>query len=223
MYRTGNSQFLFRISLFCLLVFAFQSAWASQPNIVLSRALHFSDPNGHPITLEPGKYFVEPAGDSELRLTREGQQMDIVLHAEALTHEQYELFSPMAMTRPSKQGKFFITLLLPGGQKLEAVGSTKAPPPPTMPHIALAPTTTPPASKPGTAAEIALPSVEKPMIRKTPSPALEKPALAYQAPSTTDLQEQTDSLFIPQDDFSLLSVYAPNHLGQTIHEQPRLF
>lgn len=39
----------------------------------------------------------------------------------------------MALTRPAKHDQFFITLLLPGGQKLEAKGFTKAPTIPPLP------------------------------------------------------------------------------------------
>lgn len=102
--------------------------WANPPNIVLTQAIHVPSPDGELITLLPGKYFVEQAGPTELRVTRDNPQQEFMIHAKALTHNQYELFSPMALTRPKQHDEVLIELYLPGGIRLEATGSSKEPP-----------------------------------------------------------------------------------------------
>ena len=103
---------------------------AAAPNVVINRGIHFSMLNGNPVTLSPGKYLVEQAGPQELRLTAVADKKEFLIQAKALTHEQYELFSPMALTRYSKNHEFLINLFLPGGIRLEATGSSKEIPKP---------------------------------------------------------------------------------------------
>jgi len=98
---------------------------AGAPNVVISRAILFPTINGNPVTLSPGKYLVEQAGPQELRVTAVADNQEFLIQAEALSHEQYELFSPMALTRYSKNHEFLINLFLPGGVRLEATGSSK--------------------------------------------------------------------------------------------------
>ena len=76
---------------------------ATAPNVVLSQAIHFSTISGTPVTVSPGKYLVEQAGSDELRLTAVEDKQKFLIQAKALTHEQYELFSPMALTRYRKK------------------------------------------------------------------------------------------------------------------------
>jgi hypothetical protein len=211
--------------------------WAAPPNVVLSRALHFSSSEGTPVTLDPGKYFVEQAGPSALRLTPEGSKPSVIIQAEPLTHEQYELFSPMALTRPQKDETYLIELLLPGGVRLEAKGSTK-----------------PPVEPPTTAnASIAAPQhplIQEPQIDKSlpsPVPIPSHPAqgensvgssssansqsrdatLAYQAPALPSLSSQDRRVIADARDSgqdpNYLAVLSPNHTGLTIFEQPALF
>ena len=204
-------------------VFTAQDSWASQPNIVLSRALHFSAPDGTPITLGPGKYFVEPAGGSELRLMREGRQKEFILQAEASTHEQYELFSPMALTRPAKHDQYFIVLLLPGGQKLEAKGSTKSAPAPSPPTAVKEPAPQPRVTTPNQDKNIANPTptiVAPTSVPQSISPA---PVLAYKAPSANTLVPPVEPTALQQNGSMPLLVVAPDHLGHTIHAQPTLY
>jgi hypothetical protein len=208
--------------------------WAAPPNVVLSRALHFSSSDGTSVTLGPGKYFIEQAGPSELRLTHGGNKQSITIQAESLTHEQYELFSPMALTRPQKDDGYLIELLLPGGIRLVARGSTKAPPDP--PKIAKTPT----------------PAPSPPMVQEaeaqitTPTPAVIPPqtpredsetslplpseslsldnSLPYRAP---DLPSQATRVVVdehePGQEPLYLSVLSPDHIGLTMFEQPALF
>ena len=116
-----------------------QEGWASQPNIVLSQAIHFTTPSGQSVAVSPGKYIVEQAGATHMRLKAEGGAEVINVRAQSLRHEQYELFSAMAMTRPGRGDLLYVDLLLPGGVKLEAKGSTSAPAVVTSPSIPIAP------------------------------------------------------------------------------------
>jgi len=105
-----------------------QEVLASKPNIVLSQAIHFTTPGGKSVTVSPGKYFVEQVGATHLRFKAEDRSTVIDIQAKSFTHEQYELFSAMAMTRPGEKDLFYVDLLLPGGIRIEATGSTSAPP-----------------------------------------------------------------------------------------------
>lgn len=212
--------------------------WAAPPNVVLSRALHFSSPDGTPITIEPGKYFIEQAGPSKMRVIPEGEKPGLTIQAESLTHEQYELFSPMALTRPQKNEEVLIELLLPGGIRLEARGSTKAPAEP--PKIA---TVSPPPPSPLTQTPEAAASVPPPMPMSPPS--TQEDATATLASPAGDSSAMTKSLdtFLPYHapqlsaqgtrvvvdeqepgkDPLYLSVLSPDHIGLTMFEQPALF
>lgn len=216
--------------LWCLLVLNPTHLLAASPNIVLSRALHFSAPDGTSVNLGPGKYYIEQTGPSELRLTPEGGKPNVTIRAESLTHEQYELFSAMALTRPQKNDEYLIELLLPGGIRLEARGSTKAPAePPT--------TIQAPASTPLQAPEVA---VSTPSPTFIPSlPPQEERALAYpttpdsSSPNSAqlyhapDLSSQGTRVVVDQHESGkdplYLSVLSPNHIGLTMFEQPALF
>ncbi|MEX2494277.1 MAG: hypothetical protein WD425_21265 [Nitrospirales bacterium] len=92
---------------------------AAAPNVVLNRAIHFPALNGNPITLPPGQYLIEQAGPQELRVTAVVDKQEFLIRAQALTHEQYELFTPMALTRYGKNHELLMNLLLPGGIRLE--------------------------------------------------------------------------------------------------------
>ena len=208
--------------------------WAASPNIVLSRALHFSSPDGTSVTLGPGKYFIEQAGPSELRLTPEGDKPGITIQAESLTHEQYELFSPMALTRPHRDDEYLIELLLPGGIRLEARGSTKAPAEP--PQIAKTPTPAPEppmVQEPEAPVTAPTPAVIPPQPPKEESPtSLPLPSesaspdnsLPYRAP---DLPSQATRVVVnehePGKEPFYLAVLSPDHIGLTMFEQPALF
>ena len=138
--------------------------WASQPNIVLSQAIHFTAPNGQSVAVSPGKYIVEQAGATHMRLKPEGGTEVINVLAQSLRHEQYELFSAMAMTRPGRGDLLYVDLLLPGGVKLEAEGSTSAPVNVTTPSLP----TTPPVSISPSVAGVP-PISQPPSMEITPS------------------------------------------------------
>lgn len=223
----------------CYLVTSVTVAVAGQPNIVLSRALHFPAPDGTSIALSPGKYFIEQAGSTTLRLIPEGTSPGAaqVIHADALTHEQYELFSPMALTRPQKNNEYLIELLMPGGIRLEAKGSTHAPP--SGPSLRTEPVPT--ASTPDVPPSPHVPVVETPKsvhpIAQEPiledsmatasSPSITStsvPVLPYQAP---EVASQGKRIIVDKQETGkdpiFLSVLSPDHIGLTIFEQPALF
>ncbi|MDR4495182.1 MAG: DUF928 domain-containing protein [Nitrospirales bacterium] len=210
---------------------------ATQPNIVLSRALHFPAPDGSSVLLSPGKYFIEQSGSTELRLMPEGAQPGSgqVIHAQALTHEQYELFSPMALTRPQKNDEYLIELLMPGGIRLEARGSTQPPIPPTLPVSAselspspkIAPLPTPIVPEPPiTASPLPIQETEHASLPVAPpTPVITStPSLPYQAPS---LSSQGKRIIVDRQEMGqepiFLAVLSPDHIGLTIFEQPALF
>ncbi|MCW5785634.1 MAG: DUF928 domain-containing protein [Nitrospirales bacterium] len=212
--------------------------WAAPPNVVLSRALHFSSPDGTPITIEPGKYFIEQAGPSKMRVIPEGDKPGLTIQAESLTHEQYELFSPMALTRPQKNEEVLIELLLPGGIRLEARGSTKAPvespkialvspPPPSpltpMPEAAASVPppvpTSPPSMQEDTPATLALPTGDSSAMTKSLDTFLPYHAPQVSAQGTRVVVDEQE----PGKDPLYLSVLSPDHVGLTMFEQPALF
>ncbi len=196
--------------------------WAAPPNVVLSRALHFSSPDGTPITIEPGKYFIEQAGPSKMRVIPEGDKPGLTIQAESLTHEQYELFSPMALTRPQKNEEVLIELLLPGGIRLEARGSTKAPAKP--PKIAAVSPPPVPMSPPSTQEEdtpatLASPAGDSSAMTKSLDTFLPYHAPQLSAQGTRVVVDEEE----PGKDPLYLSVLSPDHIGLTMFEQPALF
>ena len=224
--------------LWCLVSLSPAFLWAAPPNVVLSRAIHFSSPDGTPITIEPGKYFIEQAGPSEMRVIPEGDKPGITIQAESLTHEQYELFSPMALTRPQKNEEYLIELLLPGGVRLEARGSTKAPAEPPKIAVSSSPPPSPLAQVPEAAAivpppvplsapltqeetltTLALPAGASPAMTKSVDTSLTYHPPVVSAQGTRVVVDEQE----PGKDPLYLSVLSPNHIGLTMFEQPALF
>ena len=215
-----NLRFLYPI-ISVLIIFGFGQvlageALASQPNIVLSQAIHFSTPEGQPVTVSPGKYFVEQVGARHLRFSAEDGSAVIDVQAQSFTHEQYELFSAMAMTRPGEDDRFYVDLLLPGGVRLEATGSTSPPEgtPPAAPS--------PPQSlreSPSTSRMLG-PSVHNP---RSNTPSI-KPVWAYLPPKDSNQKVRIDGVQpSKQKGMPDLFVLAPDHIGFTIFEQPTLY
>jgi hypothetical protein len=221
--------------LLCLAGLTPNFLWAAPPNVVLSHALHFSSSEGTSVTLGPGKYFVEQAGPSALRLTPEGNKPGITIQAESLTHEQYELFSPMALTRPQKDDEYLIELLLPGGIRLGARGSTKAPPdPPKIVNAPAAAPSLPSVQETEIPVTVPIPEFIPPQTpredRGTSLPLPSQPSsldnsLPYRAP---DLFSQGMGRIVvdvhePEKEPLYLTVLSPDHIGLTMFEQPALF
>ena len=218
---------------------------ATTPNVVLSRAIHFPTISGTPVTLSPGKYLVEQAGSEELRVTAVADKQEFLIQAEPLSHEQYELFSPMALTRYSKNHEFLINLFLPGGVRLVATGSSKelpkpipgqGPPPispivqtPVPPSEAIPPVETPPIPAPTPAPapdpEPPTPPQTTPVPDPVPSvpPIIEEPPMmAYQPPTQDQPGFRIDGNS-SDSQYPSVFVLAPNHVGHTSQEYPVLY
>ena len=213
---------------------------AAAPNVVINRGIHFSMLNGNPVTLSPGKYLVEQAGPQELRLTAVADKKEFLIQAKALTHEQYELFSPMALTRYSKNHEFLINLFLPGGIRLEATGSSKEipkpipgqGPPPIQPIVEFpAPPLNPPPQDKTPEVVAMEPDPEPPVLPQTtpildpppPLPVIEEPTLlTYQAPAPDQPGLRIDGKS-SDTQYPSVFVLAPNHVGRTSQEHPVLY
>jgi hypothetical protein len=175
--------------------------------------------DGNPVTLSPGKYLVEQAGPTELRVTAVANKKEFLIQAEALNHEQYELFSPMALTRPNRNQEILIDLYLPGGVRLEARGSSKE-----LPKLPPAP------EEPAVVA--AIPDPEPPALPRTPhipdpppsAPTMiqEPPLISYHAPSPDQPGLRIDAINADSQ-FPSVFVLAPNHVGHTSQEHPVLY
>lgn len=214
---------------------------ASPPNVVINRGIHFPTVSGAPVTLSPGKYLVEQAGPEELRITAVSDKQEFLIQAESLTHEQYELFSPMALTRYSKNHDFLINLFLPGGVRLQATGSSNELPkpipgqgPPPITPVAKPPVQpsdpTPPVETPEVVAII--PDPEPPALPETtpipdtppPLPVIieETPTITYQAPGPDQPGLRIDGMSA-NTEYPSVFVLAPNHVGHTSQEHPVLY
>lgn len=218
-----------------------QKLHAATPNVVISRAIHFPTINGNPVTLSPGKYLVEQAGPQELRVTAVDDKQEFLIQAETLTHEQYELFSPMALTRYSKNHEFLLNLFLPGGVRLEAKGSSKEFPkpipgqgPPQMPEIfeTPVPPLDPTSSDQAPHVTAITPDPEPTTLPQTthipvPVPSVptiieELPVMTYQAPAPDQPGLRIDGES-PDTQYPSVFVLAPNHVGHTSQEHPVLY
>ena len=174
------------------------------PNVVLTQAAFFPIPGGEKVALTPGRYRVEAAGTTELRLTPMSGGKSTVLQAESLRHEQYELFSAFALTRPGAGGRVHISLLLPGGLQLEAVGETRQSPPQPKSQQSLA-------GRPAT-------HQDEPVKKLAPlqlvyAPPRELSSGARVMKGATGADEKVPRI-VP---------LAPDHVGLTTKEQPVLY
>jgi hypothetical protein len=213
---------------------------AGPPNVVINQGIHFPTLNGNPVTLSPGKYLVEQAGPQELRVTAVADKQEFLIRAKALTHEQYELFSPMALTRYSKNHEFLMNLFLPGGIRLEATGSSKEipkpipgqGPPPIRPVITppVPPLNAPPQGETPAVVEIT-PDPGPPVLPQTtpipnppPSPPIidEPPLMKYEAPAPDQPGLRIDGKS-SDTQYPSVFVLAPNHVGRTSQEHPALY
>ena len=126
MGRQSLSPIVTILGLFAMSQIMGEEVLASKPNIVLSQAIHFTTPRGESVTVNPGKYFVEQVGGTHLRFKSEDGSTVIDVQGKSFSHEQYELFSAMAVTRPGEEDLIYVDLLLPGGLRIEATGSTSS-------------------------------------------------------------------------------------------------
>ncbi len=184
---------------------------------------------------------MEQAGPEELRVTTVKDKQEFLIKAEALTHEQYELFAPMALTRYSKNHDFLINLFLPGGIRLQARGSSKElakpisgqGPPPFTPLVKI-PVQQSEAKPPVDTPKVAsiTPDPKSPALPKS-SPIPGSPSslpgipgktfgMIYQSPARDQPGLRIDGTS-SDSQFPSIFVLAPNHVGHTSQEHPVLF
>jgi hypothetical protein len=168
-------------------------------------------------------------------------KQEFLIQAQTLTHEQYELFSAMALTRYSKNHDFLITLFLSGGVRLGATGSSEEfpkpipgqGPPPITPIVETpGPPSAPSQSDYAPEIKTIIPDPEPPALPQItpipdPGPSAstiieEPPAMNYQAPTSDQPGLRIDGISTDSQ-FPSIFVLAPNHVGQTSHEHPVLY
>lgn len=92
--------------------------------ILIEKAVHFSAPDGTPVSITPGGYIVE-AGEQSLRLTVPDGESPLVVAASGGIHE--EAIKGPALLSFAEEGDqadiHHIVLLLPDGKSLDAVGT----------------------------------------------------------------------------------------------------
>jgi hypothetical protein len=96
----------------------------SPATIFLTRALHFTDPQGRDVVVARGTYRIEQPGELQLRLVPE-QGDTVTVQASGITHEEM-LVTPVAAVVPSGDDTVSIVLLLPNGNGLQVGGSFSA-------------------------------------------------------------------------------------------------
>jgi hypothetical protein len=135
----------------------------------------------------------------------------VVIRADVVTHDQYELFSPMACTHSGRPEFFYISLLLPGGQQFEATGS----------YIRKSKVPIVPEEKPTTPSDTSVPypSQGKAQIQKPSFPKLVYVPPLRGAPGGR-VGGGTRGLSM---DLPLLYALVPDHVGLTTQEQPTLY
>jgi hypothetical protein len=92
--------------------------------ISLEEAVHFTTAEGSDVILEAGDYEVEPA-EEWIRITPSGGNAvdSLLLEAQSASHEE-TVQAPLALsTQGEVSDTHHLTLLLPGGKRLEAIGS----------------------------------------------------------------------------------------------------
>lgn len=98
-------------------------AVAHEPTQVqIDQTLHFSSPDGTDVTVQPGKYRVEQASDSRLRLVSKADAPPIILSAHA-TSSSSDVPSPVALGTLFESEVYHLILLMPGNHALESHGT----------------------------------------------------------------------------------------------------
>ena len=185
--------------------------------------------------------MLEQAGAQELRMTAVADKQEFLIRAQALTHEQYELFSPMALTRYGKNYEFLMNLFLPGGSRLEATGSSKefsipipgqGPPPIApvaelpIPHVAPVPPVEPPPVAPiiPDPEPLALPQTAAILNPPSSLPVIveESPIMTYQALTPNQPGLRIDGIS-SNSQYPSVFVLAPNYVGHTNQKLPVLY
>lgn len=93
------------------------------PTITLDRLVHFTAADGGDVQLPPTSYHIDQAGESSLRLVREGVP-SIEIPATRIPHDE-SVSAPMALAvmEEGQEDQLHLVLVLGGGQALDAIGS----------------------------------------------------------------------------------------------------
>ena len=89
--------------------------------IQVNQRLHFTDPDGNGVVVQPGTYRVEQAADSQLRLISTASSAPILLSAQA-TSSTSDVPKPVALGTLHESEAYHLILLLPGNNALETHG-----------------------------------------------------------------------------------------------------
>jgi CARDB len=102
---------------------AHQKASTQDPSrIQVNQPLHFTDPDGNAVVVQPGTYRVEQAADSQLRLISTASSAPIVLSAHAVPSTA-DVPNPVALGTLHESEIYHLVLLLAGHNALETYGS----------------------------------------------------------------------------------------------------
>jgi hypothetical protein len=106
-----------------LLIMVASSEETRPPTITLDRAVHFTAADGGYIQVPAATYRIEQAGESGLRLAKEGAQ-PIEIQATTIPHEE-SVSAPLAVAvvEEGQDDTLHLVLVVPGGQALDALGS----------------------------------------------------------------------------------------------------
>jgi hypothetical protein len=116
---------------FSIMTGALLSLWAlgipaafADTTVTLEQPVHFTNAEGSDVVLNAGEYAVEPAEEWLRIIPGDGQAVDaLLLEAQAGSHEE-SLTAPLALSAEGEQADtHHLALLLPGGKRLEAIGS----------------------------------------------------------------------------------------------------
>ena len=94
--------------------------------VEFDQPVHFTDPNGNPVVVQPGTYTAEAADKSIRLLSGTDTSKIIVIEAQQGTNDtELEDFLALSFpgTTPKELDSHYVMLLLPTGQSLEATGS----------------------------------------------------------------------------------------------------
>jgi hypothetical protein len=122
--RTMRKFIFFSLTIMLCGLMLGNQAWAfstSSATITLEKSVHFTTPDGSDVVVEPGTYTIE-AAEEWLRLIS-GERRDALLLEAIKTQHDENLKVANALSQSSAADEHRITLLLPGGKGLEAIGS----------------------------------------------------------------------------------------------------
>lgn len=124
MRQTKTTVFLFVAVAFMAWCMSGLTPALADTTVTLDQQVHFTTAEGSDIVLDAGSYAVEAADEWLLVTPSEGQAVDaLLLEAQSATHEE-SLTEPLTLSADGEQpDTHHLVLLLPGGKRLEAIGT----------------------------------------------------------------------------------------------------